>query len=68
MLTDLIGFWCDTNLSSLEQREKIKETQGLSALRFLESTWQSTTPTAGVTQSGFCGAGDDDQAGAKWDR
>lgn len=68
MLTDLIGFWCDTNLSSLEQREKIKGTQGLSALRLLETTWQSTTPTAGVTWRGFRGAGDEDQAGAKWDR
>lgn len=48
--------------------EKIKETQWLSAFCFLESTWQSATPAVGVMRRGFCAAGNDDQAGAKWDR
>lgn len=28
MLADLIGFWCDTNLSSLEQGRKLKKLSG----------------------------------------
>lgn len=28
-LTDLIGFWCDTNLSSLEQQRKSKKLRAL---------------------------------------